>query len=82
MRLAAQAAVFDALAAQAAGASPRLRPADQLARLERLAELVTQLRHGGMSQQAALTRGLQIIEAGEASPQPSARFAGIYGDAP
>lgn len=78
MRLAAQADVLDALATQIAGAS--LRRAQQVARMEQLAELVTQLRSGGLSEQAALQQGLRIVAGQEPAPPRTTRFAATYGD--
>lgn len=78
MRLAAQANVLDALATQIAGAS--LRRAEQVAQMEQLAELVTQLRSGGLSQPAALEQGLRVLAGREPMPRPTSRFAAVYGD--
>ncbi len=78
MRLAAQVDVLDALAAQVAGASSQ-RSA-QIQRMEHLAELVTQLRSGGLSDQAALQQGLRIVDGQEDAPRRSLRFAATHGD--
>lgn len=81
MRLAAQTEVLDALASHIAGASSS--PAErgqQVARMERLAELMTQLRSGGLSEQAALLQGLRIVDGQEPAPPFTLRFANIHGD--
>lgn len=78
MRLAAQTEVLDALAAEVVGASSR--QLEQLARMEQLAELVTQLRSGGLSEQAALQQGLRVIAGQEPAPRPPLRFAAVHGD--
>jgi len=82
MRLAARSDVLDALASHIAGASSRQEEvAHQIARMEQLAELVTQLRSSGLSEQAALTQGLKVLDGEEMPPRWNFRFASTHGDA-
>lgn len=58
----------------AAGSSTPAEP------IERLAELVTQLRSAGYSSNAAGEMALRVLAGQEQMPRTSMRFARIYGD--